>query len=128
MPGREIERRDKDEPFPAQPERFPAGHQRTDPRAVGEKIGEIRRGRQEVLEIVQQQEHPPRAEPLVDALPDGALAQVAEPERPSHGGHDVVGLRQRGEMVGQPGGSGGIDHAFAQQHGRGIGVEIMGAG
>src|SRR4029450_8587740 len=31
------------------------------------------------------------------------------------------------EMVGQPGGSGGIDDAFAQQHGPGIGVEIMGA-
>src|SRR5918996_5885044 len=33
-----------------------------------------------------------------------------------------------GEMVGQPGGSSGIDDAFAQQHGPGIGVEIMGAG
>ena len=32
------------------------------------------------------------------------------------------------EMVGQPGGSGGIDDAFAQQHGPGIGAEIMGAG
>jgi dihydrofolate reductase len=33
-----------------------------------------------------------------------------------------------GDMVGQPGGSSGIDHAFAQQHGPGIGAEIMGAG
>jgi len=32
------------------------------------------------------------------------------------------------EMVGQPGGSGGIDDAFAHQHGPGIGAEIMGAG
>ncbi|HET6965293.1 MAG TPA: dihydrofolate reductase family protein [Acidimicrobiales bacterium] len=32
------------------------------------------------------------------------------------------------EMVGQPGGSGGVDDAFAQQHGPGIGAEIMGAG
>ncbi len=32
------------------------------------------------------------------------------------------------EMVGQPGGTGGIDDAFAQQHGPGIGAEIMGAG
>lgn len=31
------------------------------------------------------------------------------------------------EMVGQPGGSGGVDDAFAQQHGPGIGAEIMGA-
>ena len=31
------------------------------------------------------------------------------------------------EMVGQPGGTGGIDDAFAQQHGPGIGAEIMGA-
>ncbi len=31
-------------------------------------------------------------------------------------------------MVGRPGGSGGIDDAFAQQHGPGIGAEIMGAG
>ncbi|HET9772200.1 MAG TPA: dihydrofolate reductase, partial [Acidimicrobiia bacterium] len=33
-----------------------------------------------------------------------------------------------GGMVGQPGGSGGVDDAFAQQHGPGIGAEIMGAG
>jgi len=33
-----------------------------------------------------------------------------------------------GEMVGQPGGSSGVDDAFAQQHGPGIGAEIMGAG
>ncbi len=32
------------------------------------------------------------------------------------------------EMVGQPGGTRGIDDAFAQQHGPGIGAEIMGAG
>ena len=31
------------------------------------------------------------------------------------------------EMVGQPGGSCGVDDAFAQQHGPGIGAEIMGA-
>ena len=30
-------------------------------------------------------------------------------------------------MVGQPGGSSGIDDAFARQHGPGIGAEIMGA-
>jgi dihydrofolate reductase len=33
-----------------------------------------------------------------------------------------------GEMVGQRGGSSGVDDAFAQQHGPGIGAEIMGAG
>ena len=33
-----------------------------------------------------------------------------------------------GEMIGQPGGTGGIDDAFLQQHGPGIGAEIMGAG
>ena len=31
------------------------------------------------------------------------------------------------EMIGQPGGSGGIDNAFAQLFGPGIGAEIMGA-
>jgi hypothetical protein len=33
-----------------------------------------------------------------------------------------------GEMVGQPGGGGGVDDAFARKHGAGIGAEIMGAG
>jgi dihydrofolate reductase len=33
-----------------------------------------------------------------------------------------------GEMVGQSGGSRGIDDAFAKRHGPGIGAEIMGAG
>src|ERR671910_840247 len=32
------------------------------------------------------------------------------------------------EIVGQPGGNSGVDDAFAQQHGPGIGAEIMGAG
>lgn len=32
------------------------------------------------------------------------------------------------EMAGQHGGSRGVDNAFAQQHGPGIGAEIMGAG
>jgi dihydrofolate reductase len=32
------------------------------------------------------------------------------------------------EMVGQPGGSRGVDNAFAEGHGPGIGAEIMGAG
>jgi dihydrofolate reductase len=32
------------------------------------------------------------------------------------------------EMVGQPGGGGGVDNVFAQEHGPGIGAEIMGAG
>jgi dihydrofolate reductase len=33
-----------------------------------------------------------------------------------------------GEMVGQDGGTGGVDDAFARRHGPGIGAEIMGAG
>ena len=32
------------------------------------------------------------------------------------------------EMIGEPGGGRGVDNAFAQQHGPGIGAEIMGAG
>jgi dihydrofolate reductase len=32
------------------------------------------------------------------------------------------------EMTGEPGGSGGIDHAFLERHDHGIGAEIMGAG
>jgi hypothetical protein len=32
------------------------------------------------------------------------------------------------EMLGQPGGGGGVDDAFARQYGPGIGAEIMGAG
>ena len=32
------------------------------------------------------------------------------------------------EMIGEPGGGRGVDDAFAQQHGPGIGAEIMGAG
>jgi dihydrofolate reductase len=32
------------------------------------------------------------------------------------------------QQAGQPGGSGGIDDAFARQHGPGIGAEVMGAG
>ena len=98
VPSREIERRDRDEPFPTQAQRFPAGHQRADSRAGGEQIGERRRGRQEVLEIIQQQERAARAEPLVDAHTDRSLAQVAEPERAGDGGHGMIGPRQRGEI------------------------------
>lgn len=49
-----------------------------------------------------------------------------------HAGHRLhqwmFATRFWGEMVGQPGGSGGVDDAFAQQHGPAIGAEIMGAG
>ena len=49
-----------------------------------------------------------------------------------HAGHRLhewmFATRFWGEMVGQAGGSGGVDDAFAQQFGPGIGTEIMGAG
>jgi hypothetical protein len=47
------------------------------------------------------------------------------PER-FHGKEGVSGSRWH-EMVGNPGGSGGIDDAFAQRFVPGIGGEIMGA-
>ena len=40
----------------------------------------------------------------------------------------LFGTRWWRETVGETGGSGGIDDAFARQHGPGIGAEIMGAG
>ena len=39
----------------------------------------------------------------------------------------MFGTRWWNEMVGEPGGSRGLDDAFARQHGPGIGAEIMGA-
>src|SRR3954454_16289851 len=40
----------------------------------------------------------------------------------------MFATRWWGEMVGQPGGSGGIDDTFLPLHGSGVGAEIMGAG
>src|SRR3954466_15829869 len=40
----------------------------------------------------------------------------------------MVATRFWGEIVDQPGGSSGIDNAFARQPGPGIGAEIVGAG
>src|SRR4051794_41780669 len=40
----------------------------------------------------------------------------------------MFATRWWGEMVGRPGGSGGIDDAFSQLFDPGIGAEIMGAG
>jgi hypothetical protein len=40
----------------------------------------------------------------------------------------MFATRRRREMVGEPGGSGGIDHAYSRQFAPGIGAEIMGAG
>jgi dihydrofolate reductase len=49
-----------------------------------------------------------------------------------HAGHRLhewmIATRFWHEIVGQQGGSGGIDNVFAQEHGPGIGAEIMGAG
>ena len=39
----------------------------------------------------------------------------------------MLATRFWGEMVGEPGGTAGVDDAFAQRHGPGIGAEIMGA-
>jgi dihydrofolate reductase len=48
-----------------------------------------------------------------------------------HAGHRLhqwmMATRFWRELVGEPGGSTGVDDAFAQQHGPGIGAEIMGA-
>ena len=40
----------------------------------------------------------------------------------------MLATRFWGEMVGEPGGTGGVDDVFAHRHGPGIGAEIMGAG
>jgi dihydrofolate reductase len=40
----------------------------------------------------------------------------------------MVATRFWHDMVGEPGGSSGVDNVFAQEHGPGIGAEIMGAG
>src|SRR3954470_6572097 len=61
---------------------------------------------------------------------------TGEPQsRDAHFGHAgerlhewMFATRWWGEMVGQPGGTGGIDDAFSQQFAPGIGAEIMGAG
>lgn len=49
-----------------------------------------------------------------------------------HAGHRLhewrVPTRSWHEMMGQPGGSAGVDHSFAQSHFIGIGAEIMGRG
>jgi dihydrofolate reductase len=42
--------------------------------------------------------------------------------------HEIAEELGVDRMVGQPGGSSGVDNVFAQQHGPGIGAEIMGAG
>jgi dihydrofolate reductase len=40
----------------------------------------------------------------------------------------MIATRWWGEMVGQPGGTSGVDDAFVQLHGPGVGAEIMGSG
>jgi len=40
----------------------------------------------------------------------------------------MFGTRFWHDMIGEPGGGGGVDNVFAQEHGPGIGAEIMGAG
>jgi len=62
----------------------------------------------------------------------GAGAGLSRDEPMGHAGMRLhrwmKDTRFWGEMVGQPGGGRGVDDAFAQQHGPGIGAEIMGAG
>ena len=49
-----------------------------------------------------------------------------------HAGHRMhewmLATRFGRTMMGEPGGSSGVDHAFAERHGAGFGAEIMGAG
>jgi len=40
----------------------------------------------------------------------------------------MFGTRFWHDMIGEPGGGGGVDNVFAQEHGPGVGAEIMGAG
>ena len=46
----------------------------------------------------------------------------------SNASSEVEFTNALGEMVGEPGGTEGVDHAFAERHGVGIGAEIMGRG
>jgi dihydrofolate reductase len=66
----------------------------------------------------------------LDGFGTGEGQSLEEPF--GHAGHKLhqwmFATRFWGEMVGQGGGSGGVDDAFAQRFGPGIGAEIMGSG
>jgi len=66
----------------------------------------------------------------LDGFGTGEGQRLEEPF--GHAGHRLhqwmFGTRFWGGIVGQAGGSRGADDAFAEQHGPGIGAEIMGAG
>ena len=54
--------------------------------------------------------------------------RAVRPRGPSAARVDVRHPVRCAEVLGEPGGTAGVDDAFAQHHGRGIGAEIMGAG
>ena len=62
----------------------------------------------------------------------GAGAGLSRDEPMGHAGFRLHRWKKEtrfwGEMVGEPGGSRGVDHVFAHQYNPGIGAEIMGAG
>jgi len=66
----------------------------------------------------------------LDGFATGEGLSLEEPF--GHAGHRLhewmAATRFFHEMLGEPGGSVGVDDAFAEQHGPGIGAEIMGAG
>ncbi len=78
-------------------ERRPARHQRAHLGTGREEVDDDRRDRRDLLDVIQQQQHPPRPQIGVDALTERPSAVVAHVERPRDGWHNEARVTLAGE-------------------------------
>jgi len=75
----------------------PAGHQHGELRARGEQVHHQDRRRRDVLEVIQHQQHMPRAQAPAYAFTHRSTALLPYSQRRGDGRGDLVGIGDRGQ-------------------------------
>ena len=83
--------------LPAHMQRRPAGHQHLQPATRRQQLGHHRGRGQQVLEVVEQQQHLPAAQMRGERLEQRLAAHLGDPQRPRDGGRNQGGIAQRGQ-------------------------------
>ena len=71
-----------------------AGDEHREARAGGQQGGDLGRGRHDVLEVVEDEQHVPLAQILGQAVAQGAAAHLAQTQRLGDGGDDETRLAE----------------------------------
>ena len=96
--GRQGERWDRDELFATDPQRLAAGDEDGELRALADELGDVVGGRHDLLEVVEDEEHPLRPQVLRHGCAEVAVAGSGEARRAGDLDEDGRGLARVREI------------------------------